>query len=158
MKCVQCGFRGDMPVERIDMKHDILPRVTLRGVGHYTCPECGEEYFSFERIAQLRTAIRDVVVAKPGPLAPEEFLYLRKYLGWSSQDTAARMGVDPATVSRWENGRRAIGAMSDRLIRALAMLDEPTQDYGPEFFEFGREPSDREMVVELKDRRWAVAC
>lgn len=160
MRCVECGYRGEVAVRYEDMPHDTLPNVTLRGIEIRTCPQCAEEYIVYPRFAQLRAAIRDVIVRKRGPLAPEEFKFLRKFLGWSSQDTARRMGVDPSSVSRWENGKRAIGPTTDRLIRALAMLEEPTERYEPEAFEFGTEeaPPTSGIEIELKGSRWAVAC
>lgn len=157
-RCVECGFRGEMASRREDLPYRGLPCVTLRNMEVRTCPQCGEEYYVYPRFGQLHDMIRDLIVAKRSGLTPAEFKFLRKSLGWSSQDTATRMGVDPATVSRWENGKRTIGPSADRLIRALAMLNDPIADYSAEVFEFNPEPTDEPRAFELKGSRWAVAC
>jgi transcriptional regulator with XRE-family HTH domain len=54
---------------------------------------------------------------------------LRKSLGWSGGDFARRMGVDPATVSRWENGAQDIGQVAERLLRLLVSVAGPVLGY-----------------------------
>jgi DNA-binding transcriptional regulator YiaG len=67
------------------------------------------------------------VAARTGRLASEEIRFLRKWLGWSGVDFAAHMGVDPATVSRWENDSLQMGGSAERLLRLMVATREPIQ-------------------------------
>jgi transcriptional regulator with XRE-family HTH domain len=50
-----------------------------------------------------------------------------RQLGWSSQDLTRKFGVDPSTVSRWENEADPLSRGADRLIRSVG-LEVPTTD------------------------------
>jgi len=58
--------------------------------------------------------------------------FVRKQLAapapWSGVDFARHMGVDAATVSRWEAGQR-MGASAERLLRLAVSVGTPAQDY-----------------------------
>ena len=69
------------------------------------------------------------VIYKPARLSGAEVKFLRKYLGWSGTDFAARMGVDPTTVSAWENERKPFGTSSDRLLRLMVAHQVPVEEY-----------------------------
>jgi transcriptional regulator with XRE-family HTH domain len=45
---------------------------------------------------------------------------------------ASRMGVTPSQVSRWEHDKDPIGAVADRLLRALVVIESPVTDYSRE--------------------------
>jgi transcriptional regulator with XRE-family HTH domain len=70
-----------------------------------------------------------VLILKPTNLAPIEIKFLRKYLGWSGADFAAHMGSKPETISRWENGKLAMNAAADRLLRTMVAMRAPVQSY-----------------------------
>ena len=80
-------------------------------------------------MTELHRVIAMAVIHKPARLSSAEVRYLRKYLGWSGQDFAEHMGVDPSTVSKWENDKEAIGAPSDRLLRLLVARRAPVEEY-----------------------------
>ncbi|HEY8378319.1 MAG TPA: helix-turn-helix domain-containing protein [Nannocystis sp.] len=61
-----------------------------------------------------------------------EFKFLRKHLGWASQDLARKFGVDPSTVSRWENEAEPLSRWADRLIRLAVAKFTPVDDYSAE--------------------------
>jgi putative zinc finger/helix-turn-helix YgiT family protein len=94
-----------------------------------TCERCGETYTSIPAIEQLHREIAAAVIRKRGRLAPAEIRFLRKYLGWSGADFAKRTGTKPETVSRWENGRAAMGPQADRLLRLLVARETPVMEY-----------------------------
>jgi transcriptional regulator with XRE-family HTH domain len=54
-------------------------------------------------------------------LFAKEIRFLRKYLDWSAEHLAAVMGVDPKTLSRWENGRQKLGPVAERLLRLVVL-------------------------------------
>lgn len=52
-----------------------------------------------------------------------EVLRLRKRLGLKQTELAARVGVHPITVSRWERDRVHVPEPTAKLLRLLAAMD-----------------------------------
>lgn len=130
--CAQCREAlVDEQVETRRYSAGGLERAILHGVKVGRCPNCGAETLSIPRIAQLHRVLAAALASKPGRLAPDEARFLRKYLGLSTTDLAAYMGVAPETVSRWESpkSRQPIGAPTERLLRLMALRDQPVEDY-----------------------------
>jgi putative zinc finger/helix-turn-helix YgiT family protein len=129
MKCLTCGGQMDTRRENYPYTASGLPYVTLLHVEVSRCHDCGETEVAIPHLEALHRTIAKALVKKRARLAPEEIRFLRKYLGWSGVDFAARMGVTPETVSRWENGGTVIGTTADRLLRLLVVRNVPVQDY-----------------------------
>lgn len=117
--------------ESYDYSASGLP-VVLDGVAVYRCTECGEHEVSLPRVEELHRVIARGVIRKPTRLGPPEIKFLRKWLGHSGEDLAELMGVTPEQVSRWENGKRDMGAPADCLLRILVATTEPRDDYSTE--------------------------
>lgn len=96
-----------------------LPHVGLVGITVYECP--GHSISPvIPRIGELHRVIAGTFVSKPGPLTGAELRFLRKNVGLSAQKFAALLVVDPAHLSRVENGKqRALGPSTDRLARLI---------------------------------------
>jgi transcriptional regulator with XRE-family HTH domain len=72
---------------------------------------------------------------------------MRRILGFSSSELAALVGVALETVSRWENGVRAVDALSFRVLGMIA-ADRLAGSSGTEdILRAAREPASREAVV-----------
>jgi len=82
------------------------------------CP-CGEELIVIPRITRLHTSIGKELIRKPAPLGALEVRFLRKNMGLSAKRLAEAMGVDNASVSRWENDTQKMSATNDRMVRML---------------------------------------
>lgn len=106
-----------------------LPNVVLVGVEVRRCPSCGHHELVLPRVTELHRTIAHTVIHKLARLSGAEVRYLRKYLGWSGADFARHMGVDPSTVSNWENDKDPIGPTSDRLLRLMVARNGPVEDY-----------------------------
>ena len=106
-----------------------LPHVTLEGVEVRRCAACGEHEVVIPNIEQLHQAIANAVISKKARLASAEVRFLRKHMGWSGAEFARHMGVQPETVSRWENGREPLGTVADRLLRLMVVTKAPRRDY-----------------------------
>lgn len=106
-----------------------LPNVVLVGVEVRRCAKCGAFEVLLPRVAELQRVIANAVIHRPARLSAAEVKFLRKYLGWSGADFAAHMGVDPTTVSAWENDRKPFGTSSDRLLRLMVARQAPVADY-----------------------------
>lgn len=160
MRCTECGFRGELRIERGDYDFEALPGTVLRDVEHRTCPECGSIAVVIPALAELTKTLASLVVRKASPLTPAEFRFLRKALGWSGQDTAKRLGVQAETVSRWEHGKRVIGPTADRLIRLCVVAFDPITDYSAEALEWeadGAAEAAKTGLVYTR-RAWRVAA
>lgn len=130
MKCDECG--GRVTTERNAVRrYEIggLPHIELHGVEVSRCEACGKEDIAIPRIEQLHRVIAATMVKQRRMLAPVEIRFLRKHIGLSGADFAQRMGVSRETVSRWETGANAMGAVADRLLRLLVLTLQPTENY-----------------------------
>ena len=127
-KCKQCS--GEMAFTREVYRYNEsgLPNVILKDVEIRRCPTCGTQEVPIPRVAELHRAIALALVHKPARFLGAEVRYLRKYMGWSGVDFASHMGVNPETVSRWENEKEAISSTSDRLLRLIVARGWPVED------------------------------
>jgi putative transcriptional regulator len=129
MKCDSCGGAMTSKRERHAYTESGLANVVLENVEVRRCSKCDEVEVVIPRIEQLHRAIATALVHKPSRLSGAEMRFLRKEIGFSAADFAARMGVDPSTVSRWENDKDPVGALADRLVRLMVVLTPPKTAY-----------------------------
>ena len=133
---------------------DELPNVVFLGVKIRTCAECGHSSVTIKKLADLHRVLAKSVAKAPHKLDPGEICFLRKHLGWSGRDFARHFGVSPETVSRWENGKKAMGPTAERLLRVLALTYDPLDEYPlPDRFE--TRPRHLEVQASLR-RKWSV--
>lgn len=131
MNCLRCG--GELgPTERLNMPFRSLPGVLLVGLEGRRCSSCGDVEYEIPRIEELIRVLSEMILRKTARLTGDEIRFLRKALGWSGKDLAAKLGVRPETVSRWEAGVVAIGGTPDRLLRMFVAYLHPVQDYSLE--------------------------
>jgi putative zinc finger/helix-turn-helix YgiT family protein len=154
-KCHNCKKPMTVSFERHSYVEGGLPHVYIEGFEVRRC-SCGEEDFVYRAIESMHHAIANALIRKPHRLSGAEVRFLRKSLGWSGEMFASRMGVTPSQVSRWENEHEPIGAVADRLLRILVVLDTPVSDYSSEMLDaVGSEvapPS--ELNVRRVSNRW----
>lgn len=93
-----------------------LSNVSLIGIRYYKC-ECGRTMAAIPAIVDLMRLIARDLVMKPTSLIGEEVKFLRKRLGKKQADFAREIGVEPETLSRYENDKQTIGETTDKLIR-----------------------------------------
>ena len=157
MNCIQCESPMTARRESYDYSACGLP-VILDGVVVHRCRGCGDHEVALPRVEELHRVIARHVIRKPTRLSPAEIRFLRKWLGESGEDLAELMGVTPEQVSRWENGKRDIGAPADRLLRLLVATAKPRDDYSTEQWRDLREKSSapRKMHVRPSRSGWRV--
>jgi putative zinc finger/helix-turn-helix YgiT family protein len=126
--CLECGSEMQRHVEDVPFDPS-LPGVVLEGVSVYRCPNCDNYEVEIPHLEELHRAIALHLVRQSRRLQGPEVRFLRKWLGWSGQDFARRMGVTAETVSRWENEREPTGGTSDRLLRLMVLFGKPVSDY-----------------------------
>lgn len=150
MKCIECG--GSLRVVGDAHRYDAsgLKNVLLRGVEVRECAKCGERETAIPNIEGLHRAIAHVIVRRPSALSAAELRFLRQYLGYSSKDFAAKIGVRAETLSRWENAERPVNELVDRLTRLLVMNREPLTTYDDDFFSKIRPLAQRRPRIEFR--------
>jgi putative zinc finger/helix-turn-helix YgiT family protein len=99
--------------------------VVIEDVMVHRCAACGNYEVTFERLSPLYRALARAVVLKPSRLAGEEVTFLRNHLGLTGRELARTLGVSPAALSRWEQGKDPIGGTSDRALRLVVGLEPP---------------------------------
>ena len=129
MSCENCGKRIRARREAYHYTGCGLPNVTLLNVEVHRCATCGWHAVDIPRILDLHALLARLLACKVPRLTPAEARFLRKYLGLSGRDFAAKMGVKPETVSRWESGAQAMGPAAERLLRLMALAYAPIDKY-----------------------------
>ncbi len=127
-RCRRCGEEYGPP-EPVTVPLRVLPTVVVTGIEGRKCSGCGDLKYGLPNMEQLFRVVAGLLVQKPERLSGAEARFLRKWLGWSGQDTADRLGFTPETVSRWENDKVPISETADKLLRSLVMAREPIDDY-----------------------------
>lgn len=130
MKCTKC--RNPMKVSTETRRaYAGLEGVEVEGVQVAHCEKCGNQIVSYRNIEQLNRNLAMKLATKHAALMPNEVRFLRTYLGLSGTDLAKRMGVNNATVSRWERLDKpaAMGPTAERLLRVMALSLEPVAKY-----------------------------
>ncbi len=85
------------------------------------CRDCGDEAIRIPRYVQVARQIRDRLCALNRALTGEELALLRRELNMTATELARRIGVNPVSVSRWEQGHVPVQQVADRLIRSWTL-------------------------------------
>ena len=161
MRCLDCG--STMKVGRENFKYDAsgLSGITLNNVEVRRCPGCGDFEVVIPHLEDLHRTIAHTVAQRVERLEAEQVVFLRKYLGWDAATFARRIGVEPETVSRWENGHWVIGPQAERLLRLMVLFaTKPRPDYSLDEFEdvaTGAPTPFRARFVATSTHEWAAA-
>jgi transcriptional regulator with XRE-family HTH domain len=127
-------------------------------VDEVTCRACGEVAEAWHRMSEAFDLATKALIAKPRLLAAGEVTYLRKRLGWKGNELAARLGVTPSSVSRWESGTVPILPLADRALRSFVALDRRLP---LDLVELGaidaKDASPLELTIELTEIGWMPA-
>jgi len=146
-----------MEARRENFRYDAsgLPNVVLLDVEVRSCAACGERAVAIPHVEALHRELAMVVIRRPGRLAPQEIRFLRKWRGWSGADFARHLGVDPATVSRWESvdAAQPMGPVADRLLRLAVAHGEPADAYPVSTLTTVDDEGDRSALVRMKASR-----
>ncbi len=120
--CVECG--ATMRTEKGDFKFTITPRwaVTIADSDLHTCPRCGNHEGTVVKASALERKIAAEVLAKDSPLVPDEVKFLVESFDWTKRQVAARLGIAPETLSRYEQGAYRISPAVDRLLRLMVAV------------------------------------
>jgi len=123
--CHDCGKEVNVIVGNYQFKEVGLP-VVLMGIELVRCDNCGTTEPIIPNLNGLMDAIAYAVISDKCKLDGAEIRFLRKYLGMSAAEFSQLIHVDPATISRWENGPQNPGPQADSLIRLTVLNNTPT--------------------------------
>lgn len=86
------------------------------------CSKCDESHMDHEVLVAFE---REVArrLAERGPATGETFRFMRKAVALPAKEVAELLGTTPETVSRWENGGRAVDRNAWTTLSSL-VLDE----------------------------------
>lgn len=76
-------------------------------------------------IPAMETLVAAVAITRariPVQLSGDEVRFIRGVIGVGSKAFAEALEMDPATFSRWENGRQTVGAWADKQVRMAAVI------------------------------------
>lgn len=122
-KCEKCAgalVTRTVPEYRNDALMGIPGVAILNAVEEVRCKRCGfVAATGFFNLEGLIAAVAVARVMAPQKLSGRDVRFLRKALGWSSKELAAKLEVRGETVSRWENQKEPIGPTSEKLLRLM---------------------------------------
>ena len=124
--CRECGCSAKIVRKDYRFTESGLGNVLLKNIQVVVCNKCKGESPRVPGHDDLMRTIAVALLDKPSELAGDEVRFLRKYLGQGSLRFAKMLGMDRSHLSRIENGATGISRQTDRLVRALALVHEPT--------------------------------
>lgn len=123
-QCPSCGKRAIIvasdPIEQTVAGREYR----VEGFRYNRCTACGEEYFSAGQIDDILRAANAAARQELGRLAGDDIAAIRRGLGLTQGQLAARLGVSAGLVTRWERGTVLPNAMADRYLRDLSAHPE----------------------------------
>ncbi len=121
--CYSCGKKIKVIKNKPYKFDECGLNVVLYGITQYVCPACKETYAAIPNVDKLHRIIgMHICKKRKALLTPDEIKFLRKDLQLQSKELAVIMGVTASTVSRWENGKKFIGEVHDRLLRSIYLM------------------------------------
>lgn len=160
LKCRRC--KGAVEARTENYKYDAcgLPNVVLRGIEVRHCLECGEREAQIQALAALHKFLALQLANKHERLTPQEIRFLRKHLGLSGADFAAKLGVDRATVSRYESleSPQPMGKQTERFLRLMVMVEKPVTSYPLEETAIEEPNPAARITVEMHHSAWSPAA
>jgi putative zinc finger/helix-turn-helix YgiT family protein len=142
-----------------------LEDVYIDDINVFKC-ECGEQIVSIPAMPELHNLIAKNLIKKPALLNSNEIRFLRKNMGLTATKLAEYLGVDIASISRWENDSQSISKAHDRLIRVIycELNDIPHEEakglIQNEFIKINPDKKDAQ-ILRIKPWMWAkdsVSC
>ena len=118
MKCPVCNSETDCEAGDHHYVESGLDNIILKGIEICKC-SCGEEIVIIPKIAQLNGLVGLGLIKKKALLTGKEIRFLRKNIGLTAKKLSSYLGVDNATISRWENGNQNIDKTNDRFLRLV---------------------------------------
>jgi DNA-binding XRE family transcriptional regulator len=106
-----------------------LETVVLGRAPVLKCDSCGHLMFEGRVIEAITRELATFIIRQGDELQPREVRFLRELMGMTQGELASRLGVQRATVNRWERGdpEERVGVVQSLALRTLAAwsIDDP---------------------------------
>ena len=162
MECPECGKTATVSRRNYRLEGMGIP-VELRNIEVIRCEDCGESPVIPNMEGMMET-LATAVVLSPQKLTGAEVRFLRKFVGKRAREFAAYIDVEPTTLSKIENGQRALNPRVDKLIRFTVLgLARHLQGQIRNLVELGRtvaksqEVGGAEIQIDPETREYAYA-
>jgi YgiT-type zinc finger domain-containing protein len=123
IRCSECE-QGVLRPKTIE--HDVgallgMKDVRVKNLPALVCSSCGAVSIDGAMLDHLTLGLASVIVQQPA-ITGEEARFLRKLVGDTQSELAAKLGVDRVTVNRWENSVEPIAGAASYALRSHAVL------------------------------------
>lgn len=118
-RCTECGEPQHCEHRTVDYPESGLGNVQLANLPVWICSN-GHEEVEVPAVTQLHELIAQMIVRKPAQLTGAEIKFLRRRVDMSAREFAAKIGLTPVALSRFENAKRRPTRRLDLLIRLSA--------------------------------------
>lgn len=119
-ECKHESVKTVMPTYQDDTIIGFKDLVLHDAVEQFSCRKCGEQLATYiPDMRGLECAVAVARVMLPVRLKGHEIRFLRKTVGLAIREMTNVLQVREETISRWENGREAIGPQSEKLLRLV---------------------------------------
>jgi len=161
IECPSCGRMIETLEGDYQYLESGLDNVVLCGFEIIKCT-CGEESVILPRILEIHNVIAECILEKKTQITGKEIRFLRKNMGLKGKIFANLVGVDHATLSRWENGKAIPSLRADRLIRFLyankMKKPEKAEELASRTFEAIRQGQPAIPIHVIADRLKHLSC
>lgn len=148
-RCVECGEAQILSRNAVPYPESGLDNVQLLNVPVWTCKN-GHHEVEIPAIQELHNLLAHMIVRQPAPLSGGDIRFLRKRVGLTARQYAARIGRSPEWISQVENGHATIDRTNDLLFRlSLGVLVAAKS---------GRSPDDLAPLVEALEQAMSVGA
>lgn len=124
--CRDCGGNAKIVHKDYQFTESGLNNVFLKNLEVVICAKCKSESPRIPNHDDLMRTIAIALIDKPFELAGDEVRFLRKYLGEGGSAFSRTLGIDRSHLSRVENGAMEISKQTDRLVRTVALIRDPS--------------------------------
>ena len=104
---------------RMGLPYSIVLLNSVKEVRH---PNTNERLVAVPNSEGLATMVALGLCFMQAGLIGAEVQFIRRVMGMNSRTLAGALGMDPATLSRWERGRQVVGPWADKALRMAAVL------------------------------------
>ena len=121
-RCVECGEAQTVVHKDVSYPESGLDNVQLLNLPVWVCTNNHEEAV-IPAVNELHELLAHLIIRKPAPIVGPEIRFLRRRVGLTAKDFAARIGLTPVRLSQLENTKKGLPKRADLLIRlSLAIL------------------------------------
>ena len=122
-KCYSCGSDIEIIKNKPYRYDECGLNITLLGITQYYCKKCDEFYASIPNIQKLNRFIGTYICKnKKAILKPKEIKFLRKDIHLKVNELAQILGTPSSTIKKWEDEKKEIDEVYDRLLRSIYII------------------------------------